>query len=377
VLGWLRPHPTTPGAAAVRMRRVERADAMVDGVVLARRIEAWLEIDGWWLRVAVSDDVESPPKVDRAAARTTGLLAALSVTLFAGVVSALAAVPARQASLDLERLAPPVTPRLPTVEIMPPDHAEEPLETKHDVEPRPAGGREVMNVEAPARPRPSRERAGPRVRGRGAIAGGQGGLSRLTAAATALQTLGGQSPYDPDAAGPRALGTADRDAWLQLATLTGSTGSLDESSATSVGPLQTGWGSGYGDVHIPQRRRPIPRVQPIHWHDCHVWFLTAGGWSCRPARDHWAQIRAVVRAHLDEMRFCYTQARLHTPELQGHITLQWIVEPDGSVSDVSVAESSLPSDLATNCLRAAPRRWTFPTSNASYRVRYPFRFDAR
>ncbi|MEQ9077823.1 MAG: hypothetical protein RLP09_28430, partial [Sandaracinaceae bacterium] len=78
VLGCLAPDPACPGGARIRLRLLRDARGMEDGVVLVRRVDAWLEIEGWWLRVSLGDDVAAPPRTNRralgraGAARRTG-----------------------------------------------------------------------------------------------------------------------------------------------------------------------------------------------------------------------------------------------------------------------------------------------------------------
>ncbi|MCB9594036.1 MAG: AgmX/PglI C-terminal domain-containing protein [Sandaracinaceae bacterium] len=384
VLGCVAPDPSRPGAARVRMRRLADVDGRVEGVVIVRHPEALLELEGFWLRVGLSDDAAPATRVDRRALRSGAAFAAFTLTLFAGVLTAFGAVPPRRPRLDLTRLTPAETPRLPPVRIAPPDHATRTVETKHEVEPQPAGGRTLGDVFAPARPEPSRRPAGRRAAdGPGARREGAEGLARMTAAVTALQTLGlGESPYTRRESTRRRLAN-DRGDWLALATIRPGTDTAElmRTSASLPGPLATGWGRGYGHqgtVPLPERRRSVTplsdvRLIPI----CERTYRCGNTWSCHACDVHGTDdsdaIRRVVRQHLAEMRFCHEQGALQNPSLSGRITLRWTIAPDGHVTDVEVAEDGLGDPLVTACLRAAPLGWTF-RAGASVTVVYPFVF---
>lgn len=105
-------------------------------------------------------------------------------------------------------------------------------------------------------------------------------------------------------------------------------------------------------------------------HHCGYWNEAC---RRRPRRN----IRATVREHLEEMRFCYEQGRRRAPDLEGRVLLGWTIDDDGRVSDVDVVESSLPDDIVTACLRAAPRRWRFESGFGVQRVEYPFQLRLR
>lgn len=178
VLGCLTPRPDQPGVAEVRLRAIDRARSLEPGVVVVTRVEAWLEVEGFWLRVGISDEAPRTPRLSRRAVRGTAGLIAATITLFTGVVSALSALPPRRATLDLSRLdAVPMT-RLPPVRATPPERVRERFETKHDVDPRPAGGPEIADIEASVRAVRPRSRRG-REGGQRDAGGRPDGLSRL------------------------------------------------------------------------------------------------------------------------------------------------------------------------------------------------------
>lgn len=391
ILECVGPHPELAGAAQIRMRRLSDADSLVQGVALVRRPEGWLEQDGWWLRVGLSEAVESVPRLDRRAVRGAAIFVAFVVSLFAGVVSAFGTVPPRLASLDLRRLESR-TARLPPVHVDALDHPSSWAETKHRVPPRTAGGSTLADVEVAARPVPARRAMGSGP-ARAARAGRPAGeaLAELAAAAAAVSRLSTrQSPFDRDQEAPAAVFDLAAPTGAQRLARGHGTSGADLSSVRSAalaGPLDRGWGSGLGRTRALHRRPVRARVidhgydivpicdriylGPDGRYGCHRW--TRGRESVLSFRQ---QIRAVVRAHLAELRFCYEEGRARRPELEGRLLLQWTIDADGTTSGVEIVEDALPDAIVAGCVRLAPEGWRFPEGMGPVRVRYPFSFRA-
>ncbi|MBL4683790.1 MAG: AgmX/PglI C-terminal domain-containing protein [Nannocystaceae bacterium] len=111
----------------------------------------------------------------------------------------------------------------------------------------------------------------------------------------------------------------------------------------------------------------IPRVGPA----CSWRIAPAPG----PGIHH---IRRTVRRHENDMRVCYNRALRHNPELQGRVTLRFLIGPDGTVIAAVVADSEVRDPTMTNCLARAIKRWSFPASLDNRRpavVSYPFYFS--
>jgi hypothetical protein len=85
-------------------------------------------------------------------------------------------------------------------------------------------------------------------------------------------------------------------------------------------------------------------------------------------------IRRIVRRHLNEVRFCYEQELNARPDLEGRVTVTWIIAPTGAVTTAVVSGSTLGSARAEQCIAGAVRRWTFPApeGGGTVRVNYPF-----
>jgi Ca-activated chloride channel homolog len=72
-------------------------------------------------------------------------------------------------------------------------------------------------------------------------------------------------------------------------------------------------------------------------------------------------IRRIVRRHLNEVRFCYEQALTEKSELQGRVSVKFVISPTGSVLAAARSSSTIADAKAEHCIVAAVRRWRFPT----------------
>lgn len=381
VLGGLAPDPDEPGGARVRLRPLGDARALEEGVVLVRRVEAWLELEGWWLHVGLGDDEPAPPRTSRRAIARGLLFAACVLSTFAGVLTAFAAVPPRRAQLDLERLAAPRL-RLPTVRALPDARPTPTVETKHRVEPAPNGApaREAPPLRTPPLRTPTPERRDRRAWRPAPAPEDPRPLPALRAAVDALATLGApRTRREPPAPAP----PGDRESWLALATLTGHGGPDRDTlrAAAASGPSWFGAGRGEGRFRPPpppvRSGAVLPGFPAISICDAR-WRTPDGRPTCRPPRGPTLRegIREVVRRHRPELSFCYERGRARDPSLAGQLRVEWRVGADGAVIDARAVENSLPDDLVTTCVLAAVRRWRFPTADP-LTVRYPFVFRVR
>ena len=71
-------------------------------------------------------------------------------------------------------------------------------------------------------------------------------------------------------------------------------------------------------------------------------------------------IRRVVRQHLNEVKYCYEKQLAVKEDLEGRVSIKFIILPSGAVKAASVADSTLGSDAAEQCIADAFERWTFP-----------------
>ncbi len=88
------------------------------------------------------------------------------------------------------------------------------------------------------------------------------------------------------------------------------------------------------------------------------------------------EIRAVVRAHIDDLRRCHETRPPDAPPA-GRIALRFTIGPDGRVSKVS-AEGGPHDDELARCIARELGRWRFPEprGGGTVEVSYPTYIDA-
>lgn len=85
-------------------------------------------------------------------------------------------------------------------------------------------------------------------------------------------------------------------------------------------------------------------------------------------------VRRIVRAHINEVRYCYDQGLQRNPKLKGRVTVRFTVSPNGKVTESSLETSTLDDAPVGNCVAKAVKRWRFPTptDGKDSVVVYPF-----
>jgi outer membrane biosynthesis protein TonB len=84
-------------------------------------------------------------------------------------------------------------------------------------------------------------------------------------------------------------------------------------------------------------------------------------------------IRRIVRAHINEVRYCYNQGLARDPSLSGKVSIQFTISTTGSVAVSKVADSTIADEGVSNCIAKAVKRWTFPKPTGGIVVvTYPF-----
>ncbi len=85
-------------------------------------------------------------------------------------------------------------------------------------------------------------------------------------------------------------------------------------------------------------------------------------------------IRRIVRAHINEVRYCYNQGLARDPSLTGRVAVQFTIGPTGKVPVAVVAKTSLTDRKVANCIAKAVKRWKFPKppGGGNAVVTYPF-----
>lgn len=88
-------------------------------------------------------------------------------------------------------------------------------------------------------------------------------------------------------------------------------------------------------------------------------------------------VRRVVRAHINEIRYCYNQGLAQDPELGGDVTIDFEILVTGRVGTATVRESTIPDAAVAVCIAKAVGRWTFPKPATVVQVSYPFTLSPR
>jgi hypothetical protein len=83
-------------------------------------------------------------------------------------------------------------------------------------------------------------------------------------------------------------------------------------------------------------------------------------------------VRRIVRAHINEVRFCYNQGLARNPNLAGRLELEFEILDDGKVGTAAVRASTLADQQVGTCAATMVRRWTFPKPEKLTKVIYPF-----
>jgi hypothetical protein len=87
------------------------------------------------------------------------------------------------------------------------------------------------------------------------------------------------------------------------------------------------------------------------------------------------QIRRVVMSHIGAVRACYETEAQRNPGLKGGVTVQWQIDPAGSVTSASVAGTTLSSARVEGCIVRQVQKWKFPATESPTTVAgFPFKF---
>ena len=76
------------------------------------------------------------------------------------------------------------------------------------------------------------------------------------------------------------------------------------------------------------------------------------------------------------MEDCYSAGLARHPNLRGRITLRFVIERDGTVSDVTVADNAVADCQVVRCVRTLFGRIHFPAPEGGIvTVQYPIMFE--
>jgi outer membrane biosynthesis protein TonB len=88
-----------------------------------------------------------------------------------------------------------------------------------------------------------------------------------------------------------------------------------------------------------------------------------------------ADIQAVIREKWEALRDCYQTALARNPNATGRVLVRFVVQRDGSTTDVCLKETSLLDGPAVSCMLEAYRRLSFPPAERKTTVVYPVAFS--
>jgi hypothetical protein len=86
-------------------------------------------------------------------------------------------------------------------------------------------------------------------------------------------------------------------------------------------------------------------------------------------------IRRVVRQRYGSFRRCYERGLGRDPNLEGLVTVRFVIGLDGAVSSASGSGSDLPDPNVVNCMVNTFHGLVFPRSGGTVSVKYPFKLD--
>lgn len=85
-------------------------------------------------------------------------------------------------------------------------------------------------------------------------------------------------------------------------------------------------------------------------------------------------VKRIVRAHINEVRYCYKLGLEKHPNLKGRIVVNYTIASDGTVKSAKLASSTLTESETPACIVKAMKRWKYPKprGGGEVTVGYPF-----
>lgn len=90
-----------------------------------------------------------------------------------------------------------------------------------------------------------------------------------------------------------------------------------------------------------------------------------------------AQVKAVVKAKMPQVRACYEKELKKHDGLRGKVVMSWTIHGSGKVSGVRVVRNTTRNSTMVPCMIRAVAGWRFPKAQAPFDVEYPFVFKPR
>jgi hypothetical protein len=103
--------------------------------------------------------------------------------------------------------------------------------------------------------------------------------------------------------------------------------------------------------------------------------VTIGKVTTRGALDK-EIIRRIVRAHMNEVKYCYDQELVRNKDLAGRVSVQFVISGIGQVISSFVQSTTMNNVRVESCVVGAIKRWSFPKPEGGgiAIVSYPFNF---
>ncbi len=88
------------------------------------------------------------------------------------------------------------------------------------------------------------------------------------------------------------------------------------------------------------------------------------------------EVGAVIYAHMSEVRYCYENATIQNPNLEGKVLVHFTIGTTGVARDISPTQSSVTDKRVEQCVMKRLALWNFPKprGNSEVDVSYPFIF---
>ena len=87
-------------------------------------------------------------------------------------------------------------------------------------------------------------------------------------------------------------------------------------------------------------------------------------------------INRVIQKHYNEIKYCYEKELTKDPALYGKVTVLFVIDGEGKVSDALVQQTTMSSEPVETCMTSHVKRWTFPApqGGGTVQVTYPYVF---
>ncbi|HSR97222.1 MAG TPA: AgmX/PglI C-terminal domain-containing protein [Kofleriaceae bacterium] len=128
----------------------------------------------------------------------------------------------------------------------------------------------------------------------------------------------------------------------------------------------------------PKTKPPEPKTKPPEPAPAEPPAARAEGSAApRPGTIDVAATRAAARTQIGPVQQCYERARMDDPSLSGTVQARITIAPDGTVSRVDIASSTLGAPSVESCIRQAIARWRLPkpSGGVAAALTYPLVFQ--